>query len=69
MGLAFIISIVCFSVAVDRAESQPVPTQNPAPAHGLASEDINRLAELGQLHRDGVLTDEEFAQEKARILE
>lgn len=35
---------------------------------GITQEDTNRLAELGKLHEQGVLTDEEFAQQKARIL-
>ncbi|MDN3359615.1 SHOCT domain-containing protein [Actinomadura sp. DC4] len=32
------------------------------------AERLKELAELGRLHRDGVLTDAEFAEEKARIL-
>jgi hypothetical protein len=35
---------------------------------GLSSEDTERLAQLGRLHEQGVLTDGEFAQQKARIL-
>ena len=41
----------------------------PAPArHGLTAEDTQRLGELGKLHEQGVLTDEEFAKQKASIL-
>jgi hypothetical protein len=44
----------------------------PAPAapgpSGITSEDTQRLQELGRLHDQGVLTDEEFASQKARIL-
>jgi hypothetical protein len=41
----------------------------PAPsATGITSEDTQRLQELGRLHEQGVLTDEEFAAQKARIL-
>jgi hypothetical protein len=29
---------------------------------------LRRLRELGELHRDGVLTDEEFAMTKAAVL-
>jgi hypothetical protein len=29
---------------------------------------VQRLKDLGQLHDQGVLTDEEFAQQKARLL-
>jgi hypothetical protein len=38
------------------------------PAAGASSADIDRLSELGRLHESGVLTDEEFASEKAKIL-
>ncbi|WP_333737152.1 SHOCT domain-containing protein, partial [Streptomyces sp. IBSBF 2806] len=39
----------------------------PAPAdhHDVL---LRRLRELGELHRDGVLTDEEFARTKAVVL-
>jgi putative oligomerization/nucleic acid binding protein len=51
---------------------QDASTQAAAPAAspggGLTEEDTNRLMELGKLHEQGVLTDEEFAQQKARIL-
>lgn len=41
----------------------------PAPEPGgITSQDTERLAELGKLHESGVLTDEEFAEQKARIL-
>jgi hypothetical protein len=40
-----------------------------APAAGGMSQDqINQLTQLGQLHEQGVLTDEEFAAQKAKIL-
>jgi len=39
---------------------------NPDAGAGMAR--IAQLAELGRLHKDGVLTDAEFAAEKARIL-
>ena len=40
----------------------------PAPTPGTSSEDIARLQQLGQLHEQGVLTDEEFARQKTLIL-
>ena len=48
---------------------QPAPT-DPAPAAsgGVTAETTERLKELGQLHEQGVLTDEEFASEKAKVL-
>lgn len=45
--------------------SAPPP---PAPSGGISTEDAARLQQLGQLHDQGILTDEEFAQQKARIL-
>lgn len=49
----------------------PVQQQAPAPVAPLPSgEDsvIDQLERLGQLHSSGVLTDEEFAAEKAKLL-
>jgi len=41
----------------------------PAPAAGGMSEDtITKLKQLGDLHDSGVLTDEEFAAQKAKLL-
>jgi membrane protease subunit (stomatin/prohibitin family) len=42
-----------------------MPAQAPAPAH---EDPIAKLKELGGLHESGVLTDEEFAAAKAKIL-
>ena len=48
---------------------QAEPT-DPAPAAsgGVTADTTARLKELGQLHEQGVLTDEEFASEKAKVL-
>jgi hypothetical protein len=40
----------------------------PAPAAEPAPDRMAQLKELADLHTSGVLTDEEFAQEKAKIL-
>jgi Short C-terminal domain len=40
----------------------------PQAAPGITSEDTTRLQELGRLHEQGILTDEEFSQQKAMIL-
>jgi membrane protease subunit (stomatin/prohibitin family) len=41
----------------------------PAAAPAAAEEDpIEQLQKLGKLHEQGILTDEEFAAEKAKIL-
>jgi Short C-terminal domain len=37
-------------------------------AGGVSDEVIQRLAQLGQLHDQGVLTDDEFAAQKAKLL-
>ncbi len=54
-----------------RQEEEQQATQQPqqmaaAPPPGESS--IDKLKELGQLHESGVLTDEEFATAKAKIL-
>jgi len=47
---------------------QQAPPQ-PAPvAAAPAPDPIEKLKELGQLHEQGILTDEEFAAEKAKVL-
>ena len=49
----------------DTQYSEPEPAAGPAaPAPDL----IEQLKQLGELHRDGVLTDEEFAAQKAKLL-
>jgi Short C-terminal domain len=44
------------------------PVAAPAPSSGITAEDTARLQELGKLHEQGILTDEEFSAEKAKIL-
>ena len=52
-----------------RQEAEQAPQQyaEPAPA-APAADPIEQLKELGQLHEQGILTDEEFAVQKAKIL-
>jgi hypothetical protein len=40
----------------------------PQPATGLTPDAMNQLTQLGQLHDQGILTDEEFAAQKAKLL-
>ena len=47
------------------AEAAPAP---PAPAAPAGDDTITRLQELANLHASGVLTDEEFAAAKAKVL-
>jgi hypothetical protein len=44
------------------------PAAAPTPSAGVSSSDVSRLQELGKLHEQGVLTDEEFARQKTLIL-
>lgn len=49
------------------APPPPPPPPPPGPT-GITSEDIDRLTELGKLRDQGILTEEEFAAQKASIL-
>ena len=44
---------------------EPAP---PAPQAAAAPDPIEQLKQLGELHQQGVLTDEEFAAQKAKLL-
>jgi Short C-terminal domain len=50
------------------AYQQPAPPPPPAPAASGEDEVITRLERLAQLQSQGVLTPEEFAAQKAKIL-
>jgi hypothetical protein len=57
----------------DAQQYQEPPQQQyaappPAPAPAAGQDRVEQLKELAALKEQGVLTDEEFAQEKARIL-
>jgi hypothetical protein len=49
----------------DAAAYQPEP--QPAPA-SVPPDPIEQLRQLGELHAQGVLTDDEFAAQKAKLL-
>lgn len=51
-----------------QSASAAPPAGPPAGGGGITAEDTNRLAELGRLHDQGILTDEEFSAQKAKIL-
>ena len=57
---------------LDTLESQqqvPAPAAPAAaPSAGISSDAMAKLQELGKLHEQGVLTDEEFSTQKARLL-
>ncbi|WP_143767574.1 SHOCT domain-containing protein, partial [Rhodococcus opacus] len=44
----------------------PAPPASPPPAAG--ADRLTALKQLGELHKQGVLTDDEFNAEKAKIL-
>ena len=46
---------------------EPAPAPPPAAA-APAADPIEQLKQLGALHQQGILTDEEFAAQKARLL-
>jgi hypothetical protein len=50
------------------AAPPPPPATAPVTSPAQEADPIERLKELGQLHESGVLTDEEFAAAKAKIL-
>jgi len=60
--------------AGQQPEYAPPPPQQYAPppaapaAGGMSPDAIQQLTQIGQLHEQGVLTDEEFAAQKAKIL-
>ena len=49
-----------------QAEAEPPPAA--APADAPAPDPLEQLKQLGELKQQGVLTDEEFREQKARIL-
>ena len=51
------------------AAAQPAATPEAlAPAGGLTDESVARLKQLAELHAAGILTEAEFAEQKARLL-
>jgi hypothetical protein len=57
------------AASYDEPAYQEAPPPAPAPAAEPAAADpIEQLKQLAALHKDGVLTDEEFAAQKAKIL-
>jgi hypothetical protein len=62
--------------AAQDVAAQPVPQSGaasnasaPAPAVGVTPEAVEELKQLAQLKDQGILTDEEFAAQKAKILD
>lgn len=53
---------------VSARQGVPGPPAEPPPPAGLSSEAMDQLKKLAELHEAGILTEEEFAAQKARIL-
>ena len=49
-------------------QQEPAPPVEPTATGGLTPEAMAELKQLGELHDQNVLTDEEFEREKARLL-
>ena len=47
---------------------EPGPAVAPATGGAMTPEGMERLKQLGELHEQNVLTDEEFEREKAKLL-
>jgi hypothetical protein len=54
--------------AYEAGQQTAAPPPAAAGPSGTTSDDIERLKQLGKLHEQGILTDEEFSEQKARIL-
>jgi hypothetical protein len=52
----------------EQAYAQQVAATAPPPAAAPQDDLLDQLARLGELHTQGVLTDEEFAAQKAKLL-
>jgi hypothetical protein len=52
----------------DYIPARMAPPPQAAPGAPVAAAPIDQLKELGELHASGVLTDEEFAAQKAKLL-
>ena len=48
--------------------SEPGQVAQPAAAGGLSADAMEQLKQLGELHEQNVLSDEEFEREKAKVL-
>ena len=55
-------------VEQQQASNQQPPAPAPAPAPAPSSPMVSQLNELAALHQQGVLTDDEFAAAKAKLI-
>jgi hypothetical protein len=54
--------------AAQEAPQEAAPQQAPAPAPAAGASTIDQLKELGELKSQGILTEEEFEAQKAKLL-
>ena len=52
-----------------QAEQEAPPPAAPAPSSAGTSDMIEQLKQLGELRKDGVLTDAEFEEQKQKLLQ
>ena len=52
----------------EQAQADAPAAAPPAPAQDAQDEQVAKLQDLAQLHKQGVLSDEEFAAAKAKVL-
>jgi len=52
----------------EEAQQQPAPVAAAAPPAASGQSTIDQLKELGELKAQGILTEEEFATQKAKLL-
>jgi Short C-terminal domain len=52
----------------EEASAAPTGQTEASAAGGLSADSMNRLKELGELHEQNILSDEEFEREKAKLL-
>ena len=63
-------NVAAYSDAVDHAEAEHVAQAQPPPPAPAPEEDvITQLERLGALKEQGILTEEEFAAQKAKLLD
>ncbi len=56
------------AAAQQAAPAEPDQADQPAATGGLTPEAMDELKQLGELHEQNVLSDEEFEREKAKLL-
>jgi hypothetical protein len=54
--------------AEGQPQDYPPPAQAPAQSAGMSAEAVGRLKEMSELHDQGILTDQEFEQQKRALL-